>query len=62
MCFSVAGAIYDREVSLPDDTPAEQLVSKLRSAVHPDKVGDPSDNMKGQSSKDCVIVNFIRLG
>lgn len=60
VCYVVNGVFYDSTVSIPV-TKGQELITLLRNAVHPDKVGDPSDGMKAQRSIDCTIVNFILL-
>ena len=61
VCFSVNNILHDRIVEIPENVEAEALPDLLRKSVHPDRPGDRSDNLKGQSSRDCVIVNFIKL-
>lgn len=61
VCFSVDGRLSDKTVTIPDDTRPHDLAEVLRQAVHPDRRGDPSDNLRGQRAMDCTLVNFIKL-
>lgn len=61
VCYKLDGLVKNRVVTLQGQFHNEELVEKLRNAIHPNHPGDPSDNMKPQFSKDCVLINFKKI-
>lgn len=61
VCYQIGKHKRDRTVVVKDDIQPLKLVDALRQQVHPDISCDRSREIQGQSSRDCTILNFIRL-
>lgn len=59
--YVLAGEFFDKIVTIEPGLSGAARVQAIRQGVHPDRQGDPTDGMRSQRSRECVLVNFIRI-
>jgi len=59
--YKVNNTYQDRVVAIDAETHPKKIPDTIRKIVHPDTRPLPDENIKGQSSRDCVIISLSKL-